>query len=270
MVPLDYWVLRLARRATPQAVVDLLLDRGVYLKPGRDTSDPEGVARSYAALTAARGRPLTGRTVCVLGYGGGLGVGLHLLEQGAGRVILQDPFAPVRTARNRALPDALRAKYLRGDTPDPDRITLVHERIEAYAARHPASVDVVVSSSVLEHVDDVPSLIAATRRLTAADGLGVHVIDLRDHFFKHPFEMLCYDARTWARWLDASNHLNRLRLPDHERAFRASFAHVEVTRVDHLRDAFRAARARIRPEFLTGDEDVDALATARIECWGQR
>jgi SAM-dependent methyltransferase len=267
MVPLDYWVLRLARRATPQAVVDLLLDRGLYLKPGRDTSDPAGVARSYAATAAARGKPITGATVCVLGYGGGLGVGLYLLEAGAGHVVLQDPFAPPRTARNRALPADLLAKYVRGDAPDPARITLVHERLEAYAARHPASVDRIVSSSVLEHVDDVPRLIAATRAVLRPDGHCIHGIDLRDHFFKHPFEMLCYDGATWARWLDASNHLNRLRLPDYERAFRAVFAHVELTAIDHLRDAFRAARPRIRPEFLTGDEDIDAVSSIQLECW---
>lgn len=267
MVPLDYWFLRLARRATPQGVVDLLLDRGLYLKPGRDTSDPAGVARSYAAIATARGKALTGKTVCVLGYGGGLGVGLHLLEAGAGHVILQDPFAPVRTARNRALSDELRAKYLRGDAPDPVRITLVHERLEAYAARAPGRIDLLVSNSVLEHVDDVPRLIAATKLALAPDGLGVHVVDLRDHFFKHPFEMLCYDAATWAGWLDASNHLNRLRVRDYDRIFRAVFPHVEVTVIDHLRDAFRAARPRIRPEFLTGDEDVDAVATIRVECW---
>lgn len=266
MFPLDYWVLRLARRHTPQRLVDFLLDRGIYLKPGRDTSDPEGAARSHAERAAAHGLPLAGRTVCVVGYGGGFGVGLHLLEVGAGRVILQDPYAPERTARNQALPTALQARWLRGGHPDPERIELVHEPLAAYAARHPGAADLVVSNSVLEHVADVDGLVAACARLTAVGGLNLHQVDLRDHFFKYPFEMLCWSQQTWSRWLDASNHLNRLRLPAYQRAFRACFARVEMTVFEHLRVEFRRVHTRIRPEFLTGDEEIDAAAIVGFEC----
>jgi len=266
MIPLDYLVLRVLRRATPQPIVDALLDRGIYLKPGRDTSEPQRVAATYVERALAHGIDLSDRTVCVVGYGGGYGVGLYLLEAGARHVILQDPFAPLRAARNRRLPADLRARYLVGDRPDPARITLVHEPLEALAHRSPRSVDLVVSSSVLEHVADVDALIAACAALTAPGGLDVHYVDLRDHYFKYPFEMLCHSGTTWDRFLDASNHLNRLRVPDYERAFRTHFDHIEVTCVEHLRDEFRRARPRIRPEFLTGDEDVDAAAIVRFEC----
>jgi SAM-dependent methyltransferase len=268
MIPLDYLVLRILRRATPQPIVDLLLDRGIYLKPGRDTSEPERVAAMYAERAAAHGRRIAGATVCVVGYGGGYGVGLYLLEAGARHVILQDPFAPVREARNRRLPAALRERYLPGGVPDPDRLTLVHEPLETLAARAPSSVDLVVSSSVLEHVDDVDRLVAATATLTRSGGLGVHVVDLRDHYFKYPFEMLCHSDAVWDRFLDASNHLNRWRLPGYRRAFERCFRTVDVTVVEHLRDEFRRSRARIRPEFLTGDEHVDAAAIVRIEVEG--
>jgi SAM-dependent methyltransferase len=39
-----------------------------------------------------------------------------------------------------------------------------------------ASVDVVYSSNVLEHVADLPALLAETRRVTRAGGLGIHVM----------------------------------------------------------------------------------------------
>jgi len=266
MIPLGYWAARLARRATPQPIVDFLLDRGIYLKPGRDTSEPDRMARAYAERAAAHDMGIAGKTVCVVGYGGSFGVGVYLLEAGAARVILQDPYAPARSRRNGALPAPLRTRYLPRERPDPARITLVHQPLDPYARRHPGTADLVVSSSVLEHVADVEGLIAACARLTAPGGLGVHYVDLRDHYFKHPFEMLCYSQAAWSRWLDASNHLNRLRLPAYERAFRACFAHVDIVVVEHLRREFRRAHARIRPEFLTGDEDVDAAVFARVEC----
>ncbi len=266
MVPLDYWLLRLARRNTPQPLVDFLLDRGIYLKPGRDTSDPAGVARFYAERAAAHGRDLAGRRVCVVGYGGGLGVGLHLLEAGAAHVVLQDPFAPTRSARNRGLSAAVRGRWLRDGRPDPERIELVHEPLERHAARHPASADLVVSNSVLEHVADLDALAGACARVTAEGGLNVHVVDLRDHFFKYPFEMLCYSEQTWSRWLDASNHLNRLRLRDYRRIFAGHFPQVDITVTQTLREEFRRARTRIRPEFLTGDDEVDAASQLHIVC----
>jgi len=259
VIPLDYWLMRTLRRATPQRAVDLLLDRGIYLKPGADTSEPARVAREYAERVAAHGLSLRGKTVCVVGYGGSVGIGLQLLEQGAATVVLQDPFASTRRARDRSLDPALRDKY------GPDRLVLVHEQLDAWARRHPATVDVIVSNSVLEHVADVPGVVAACAALTAPGGLNIHLVDLRDHYFKYPFEMLCYSEPTWRRWLNASNNLNRWRLPDHERAFRAAFAHVDVTVVEHLRDEFRRARPRIRPEFLTGDESIDAATGLRIE-----
>lgn len=265
-MPLDYLLLRLARRATPQPVVDLLLDRGIYLKAGGDTSAPEALARSYVERARSHGVDVAGRTVCVVGYGGGWGIGLHLLEAGAGHVILQDPFAPERVARNRALPPALRARYLVAGRPDPARLTLVHEPLQAYARRHPRSAALVVSSSVLEHVADVGGLVAAMAELTEPGGLGVHNIDLRDHYFKYPFEMLCHSEAVWSGWLDASNHLNRLRVPDYERAFRERFARVDVTVVESLRDELLRVRDRIRPEFLTGDEAIDAASIIRVEC----
>ena len=141
----------------------------------------------------------------------------------------------------------------------------VHQPLEQYARRRPASVDLVVSSSVLEHVEDVPSLVRACAELTAPGGANLHLIDLRDHFFKHPFEMLCYDERTWRRWLNASNNLNRLRLPAYRAIFAAAFEHVRVEVESHLRDEFRRARPRIRSEFLTGDEEIDAAALVRVE-----
>ena len=74
----------------PQVCIDFMLDRGIYLKPGADTSDPERVAQRYTREAAELGFELEGKSVCVVGYGGSIGVGLHLLEAGASRAVLQD------------------------------------------------------------------------------------------------------------------------------------------------------------------------------------
>lgn len=86
-----------------------------------------------------------------------------------------------------------------------------------------------------------------------------HLMDLRDHFFKHSFEMLCHSERVWRGVLNPGGNLNRLRMRDYQRIFSANFPLVIVEPLASDVDAFRKVRRRIRPEFLTGDDRHDAV-----------
>lgn len=268
MSRIHYWCMRFLRRSIPQSWSEWMLDRGVLLQPGLDTRAPDESVRQLAQSCAKHGIELAGRDVCVVGYGGGFGIALSLLDAGARHVVLQDPFAPLRQARIRRLDERRLEHYFRridGEwRPDPRRITVVREFLDAYAERHPASADVVFSSSVLEHVDDVERLVAACRKLTRDGGVNVHAIDLRDHYFRYPFEMLCYSRSTWTRWLDSCS-LNRLRLSDYRRTFERHFPEHELIVTQTLDDEFRRTKPRIRAEFLTGDDRVDGVGTIRVE-----
>ena len=267
--PIDYLVLRTLRRMAPQSAVDWMLDRGVYLKAGRDTERPEESVRVYRDAGNRSSQCIAGKRILIFGYGGSLGVALGLLEAGAERIYLQDPFAPVRLARNRRLPADRMARYFRGSPhdwqPDNDRVTIIREQLPDFAARHEGLVDWVVSTSVFEHVVDVEANIAACARLTRPGGINIHEVDLRDHHFKYPFEMLCYSDRAWARWLNASNNLNRWRLHQYERAFGLYFDKVHIQTTFALPAQFSKAKSRIRSEFLTGVDGLDATGLIVIE-----
>jgi SAM-dependent methyltransferase len=269
MVPLKYWFLRLCRRATPKSAINFMLDRGIYLKPGGETSRPHEVAALYSECVARHGLNLKGSTVCVVGYGGSYGIGIYLLENGARRVILQDPYAPPKHWRNRQISPELMARYCRLEKgewiPDKDKLVLVHEELSLFAERNPESVDVIVSRSALEHVSDVEGLVVACRHVMRPGGIAIHFINLQDHFPGHPFEMLCYKQTTWDRWLNASNNLNRLRLRDYEAIFQRTFLSVNLTILTSKREEFKSLRSRIRSEFLTGNDEVDTAAIIRIE-----
>ena len=269
MVPFNYWVLRLCRRVTPQRIVDFILDRGICLKPGKETSTPQTVAGLYAEWAGKYGHRLEGSTVCVAGFGGGFGVGVYLLERGARRVILQDPYAPVRSRRNRHIPVELIGRYFRKKDGDwvPNGVQLVHVRqdLPSYSFENPESADIVFSRSVLEHVVDAEAVVAACARLTRMGGLNIHLINLQDHVFAYPFEMLCYSKRTWDKWLNPGSNLNRLRTQDYAAIFRRHFSSMDVTIVESLKEEFHRVRSRIRPEFLTGDDEIDSAAIIRID-----
>jgi len=252
MVPLKYWLLRLSRRLTPQPVINFMLDRGIFLKPGSETNRPQDSAVRYVERVLSHGLSVCNSTVCVIGYGGSFGIGVYLLENGAERVILQDPYASAKSYRNRQIPPELMGRYFRRDgtqwIPDQTRLIQVHAPLPLYAERNQESIDFVFSRSVLEHVADVESLISASWQAMRPGGLAVHYINLKDHLPGYPFEMLCYSQKTWKRWLNASNNLNRLRLRDYESLFKKYFSSVTLTIQSLKLEEFNQMWSRIRPE----------------------
>ncbi len=270
MVPLRYWFLRLVRRATPRRAAEWMLERGFVLHPGLETSDPRRAVARYQEVLRRGGKSFAASTVVVVGYGGGLGVALHLLEAGAERVILQDPFAPRRRGRDTRLDAGLLGRYCRREDdswiPDPQRVELFHEPLSRLAERSPECADFILSSSVLEHVEDLPEIVRACARLTRPGGLNVHFVDLRDHVFSYPFEMLCYSEKTWRRWLDSG--LNRLRWRDYEAAWKERFPDAGIEAIEALPAEFRRVKPRIRREFLTGDDRVDSVGQILITAPG--
>jgi len=95
------------------------------------------------------------------------------------------------------------------------------------------------------------------------EGVQIHFIDLRDHFFKYPFEMLCYSEKTWY-WLNPSSYLNRYRMPDYQRVFETYFTNVEMTVLERNMDAFQQVQSRVRKEFLTGNNEIDSITSILI------
>jgi SAM-dependent methyltransferase len=242
---MDYVALRLVRRFLPGRVIQLLLHRGLIIRAGVETRAPAAAMRRFMDAIAAAGETVAGRRILIFGYGGRFDVAVELLRAGARHVVLVDPYAaPVPLTASRAAPECL---------------TVVHGPLRQYLSNGGSPVEMVISNSVLEHVDDVAGAVRDLARVTAPGGQHFHFIDLRDHFFKYPFEMLCYSERSWRRFLNPGSNLNRLRVWDYERLFSSSFPRVEVqVRYSDL-PAFRAARPRIRPEFLSGDEGRDAV-----------
>jgi SAM-dependent methyltransferase len=259
--PVDYLVLRLVRHCLPDRVVRLLLHRGLVIRAGIETSAPGAAIRRFMDAIEGAGETVVGRRILIFGYGGRLDVAVELLRAGAQHVVLVDPYAdpiPVTASlasAGRPFFETSGAKAV----PAPRWFTVLRAPLRQYLSNGGSPVDMVLSNSVLEHVDDVAGAVADLARVTAPGGQHFHFIDLRDHFFRYPFEMLCYSERSWRRFLNPGSNLNRLRVWDYERLFSAGFPRVTVqVRYSDL-PAFRATRSRIRPEFLSGDEGRDAI-----------
>lgn len=271
--PAKYVLLRLVRRFLPEEIVRAMLRRGVVIKPGLETEAPQEAVALYAEMLADRGITLEGKSVLVFGYGGNFAVAVGLLERGARMVVLSDKYAVPDERRNRGLLPQY-SQYLQDVNgtvlPNPEHITLLDgdilevDRLDA--------VDIVLSNSVYEHLGAgiVSAITTKLAALTEAEGVHLHSVDLRDHYFTYPFEMLTFAPKTWERWLNPTSNLNRMRLPDYKRVFEDCFGQVELFDLVMDYENFERCRDRIQPEFLSGSPEIDAVTRVKIFAAGPK
>jgi hypothetical protein len=262
-----YLIPRVIRHFLPERIVRFLLLRSLVIEPGLETRNPQAAVQRYVDILTERGDSLKGKRVMVFGYGGRFDIGVGLLESGADSVVLCEKYAPPDDAHNRnLLPQYETHLLLNGELVRPrnERITLLEADIREVKPADLAPVDLIISNSVYEHLDDVEGITHALAALTKPDGLHIHFVDLRDHFFKYPFEMLAYSKQTWYGWLNPSSNHNRYRVWEYRRAFEASFKSVELTVLQRNEIEFQKARPRIRPEFLSGSTEDDSVELIRV------
>lgn len=265
---LHYLFLRLIRHFMPESLARFLLKRRWIIKPGLESTDPFAASNRYVETLAEHGVDLAGKRVLVFGYGGRFAVGVDLLKQGAGQVVLCDHFVLLDNERNRELLPAY-VRYLKADQdevqPRSEYITLIHGDIrEESIQKQISQVDVVLSTSVFEHLEDVAGITHALQNITAPDGFHLHFVDLRDHFFKYPFEMLKYSRTVWNNFLNPTSNLNRFRMKDYRDIFEANFGRVDIKVLERLEGEFQKNKDRIRAEFKSGDDTMDAVTLIQV------
>jgi len=252
----------------PERFTRFLLLRSLIIRPGLETTDPQAAVSRYADLLNVRRDSFKEKRVFVFGYGGRFDIGIGLLESGAGHVVLCEKSAPPDDAHNAALLEKYPAHLFLDDgrtRPRPERMTLLQADIrDARLADDFPPFDVVVSNSVYEHLDDVDGITRALASLTEPDGIQIHFVDLRDHFFKYPFEMLHYSEKVWLGFLNPTSHHNRFRLWDYRNVFEKYFENVEIEILERDEIAFEKARPRIRPEFISGNIQDDSVTLIRV------
>lgn len=252
----------------PESLARFLLKRRWLIRPGLESSDPAAAVEQYITGLSAHGKSITGKSILLFGYGGRFATGAELLRRGAAHVTLCDHFMALDNERNLELLPAF-AEYLTSENdavkPRAEFITLLHGDICDHAIQNQiAQVDFVLSTSVYEHLDGVDEITRALAKLTKPRGAHLHFVDLRDHYFKYPFEMLSYSAPFWKNFLNPTSNLNRFRLKDYQKIFDAYFENADVSVLQRQEDEFQKARARIRPEFLTGKEAADSVTLIRV------
>jgi SAM-dependent methyltransferase len=266
LAPPAYLILRFVRHYLPDRLVHQLLHRGLIIRPGIETSAPAVAVDRFMSQIQAAGQTVAGSRILIFGYGGRFDVAVSLLKAGARHVVVVDPYAtPVAVSRDLA---AAGSPFLSVSgsrpVPAPEWLTVVHAPLSTYLSNGGPKCDLVLSNSVLEHVGDMEEAVMQLASATAPGGRHFHFVDLRDHFFRYPFEMLCYSEPVWRSFLNPGSNLNRLRVWDYEQLFSSRFQDVSIEVRSSDVPAFRTMRARIRREFLSGDDERDAVTQILI------
>ena len=258
----------MVRHFLPEKFVRFLLLRNWIIQAGLETNDPVAAVQRYTHILAVRNRLLDGQRVMVFGYGGRFDIGLALLKEGAGYVLLCDKYAaPDEEHNSRAFLHEEKFFSLQEDglRPRPEHMGLLQADIrDQQVLQSLQPFDYVISNSVYEHLEDVEGITRALSRLTKPNGLHIHYVDLRDHFFKYPFEMLRFSEKSWRSWLNPSTNHNRYRLWEYRSAFESCFQHVEIEILAREEDQFQKLRPHIRPEFVSGNLEEDSATLIRV------
>lgn len=263
-----YILPRFVRHIFPDAWIKFILEQRFIIKPGIETTNPDAAVQNYLNQLEKHQFSVTDKKILVFGYGGRFDVGCGLLANGARQVILLDLFTYPDSQRNRALleqyPNLLEEKN--GIVlPSGEKLVLIEGNIlDKKVQTAVGKVDLVLSNSVYEHIDQVENITQALASLLTLLGAHYHNIDLRDHFFKYPFEMLTFKEKIWVRWLNPSSNHNRYRYNDYRNAFEAYFNHVQMTITESLPEEFQKVKSKIQPEFIVGDDNIDAVAQISV------
>jgi len=119
--------------------------------------------------------------------------------------------------------------------------------------------DIILSNSVMEHVENLPAIIDALCKHTNPAGVHLHFIHIGDHFGKHPFEMLTYPDFVWKHFLNPPTNLNRLRLKEHVESYSKRFGNVSSEILLKDNQEFAQEKRRIRKEFIFDSDDDSVI-----------
>jgi SAM-dependent methyltransferase len=196
-----------------------------------------------------------GRRILEVGIGATNSSAYEAVALGAKSAVAFEPFV----ALDPALDAPLLAECAQRHGLAAETIAAGVRRVTALDELTAASIDLILSNSVLEHVGDMDALASGLARVLAPGGSMLHLVDYRDHYFRYPYHHLLWSDEVWARWLNPGD-LPRWRISDHVKCFERHGFGVEILRATSLVAEFEKVRDRFHSRFDGYDED--AMSTA--------
>ena len=267
MINISYIMMRLLRRFTPPAIAYRFLSND-YKAPDKFMF----TGLKYLETLKAKNVTINNAIAIEVGPGSLSPAALSLLYAGAEKVLLQEPnLRPDKIEQMKPLIHEY-WDFLKKNMPSmfhnntlfnintnlTDKISI--QRVPADSTDcFSSSIDIILSNSVLEHIKNIPDVFQEEYRILKDNGAMLHFVDLRDHYFKYPFEMLTFSRFIWENILTSlkrgGGYQNRLRIDDYTRmAMEAGFRKVEISVLGRDNENFIKVRNKLHPDFKAHDD----------------
>ena len=272
-----YFAGRTESEAQLRTEVDFAIDAG--LEYARNVAASLG--RATDPVPAVRG-------LRILEIGPGLNFGCMLVCRcvGAAEVAVLDKYLvewnpDYHPDFYRLLAERARSRIPDGDFADLDAVVAGRERIRDVVRCEIADLgsertsfadghfDAIVSNATLEHVGDVDGLVTELARITAEDGIGVHMVDFRDHSNQdRPLDYLTIPEDTYERMFEQSKGGRGNRVRPNELVHQFLAAGLVTERFDpHLladTDYVEAIRPDVQPRWALLPTEELRVVGARL------
>lgn len=255
---LEYIFLRLVRRFI---IPKWFLRHFTYLVPhyqaSRGEHHPESIVESYASYCLQKTILLEQKKVLEIGIGSTNSTAYQMVARGAEACVGYEPLVPFHPK----LDDKMLEMIARQNHQIPHELKARVGRVANLDEIEMRSIDVVFSNSVFEHVTYLDSLLHQLARILKEDGLMIHLIDYRDHFFKYPFHFLQFKESTWNKFLNPGD-LPRYRISDHIQAFKRCGFTSEIMDQKEDLESFLKVKACLDDRFKKNEDAVNAVIFA--------
>jgi SAM-dependent methyltransferase len=230
-----------------------------YYRVNYNQINPELIAEQYGEMAGRYGIVLAGKQVLEIGSGATSATGYVLSARGCSSVYAYEPYARLNTRAD----EKMLAAVAKSHTIDAGTITRKTRRITRLSQISERSIDVVFSFSVLEHVRQPEQLFKEIKSALVPDGIMIHFVDYRDHFFKYPFHRLLFSRKTWARWLDPGD-LPGWGLKDHKELLEKQGWTVMLEDIARDNVAFKKIRGALSADYDRNDPFLDVTTCVMV------
>lgn len=105
-------------------------------------------------------------------------------------------------------------KFIKNKTIDKEKLLFIAKDLSEIKKTDISKPDIIISNSVLEHIENVELSIYAMSNILSGNGILIHSIDFKDHYnFNRPFLFYKYSDKIWEKYLTkiGVSYTNRLR-----------------------------------------------------------
>lgn len=244
---LEYIPLRILRKFVFKESFLIKFGRFIpYYLTNRNQIDPALIINQYEEYLPAR-TPCN--TILEIGVGATNSSGYAMIaHQWAEQVYLLEPYVSFYPACDTDLLNQLASKTQLTASAIKEKVF----RFQDIQKIENQSVDLILSSSVLEHVLTPATLFRELKRILKTDGMMLHLVDYRDHFFKYPYHFLQFSKKTWHKYLDPGD-LPGWRLQTHVDLFQKIGLSVDIVFQQQEKSHFEKIKPYISIDYNKQD-----------------